>query len=319
MHSDLWVITTFFNPVGYKTKRRNFETFMTGMREAGANVLVIELAFGDQPFELDLADNIVRLRGAGVMWQRERLLNIAAAKLPDSCRKVAWIDADVLFETADWPRLTSEALNEHVVVQLFSHGIRLNRDNREDETTAPEESFASCFVRNPALSGSASFHTHGHTGYAWAARRELFEQCGVYDACLTGSNDHLMAHVFAGASMNTPCIANTIGPSQPYADHFVRWARQAARLVRRRLGVVPGTIRHLWHGDLVDRRYWILDQQFKSMGFDPDAHLRLDENGLFDWADAPPFMKSWASRLFETRNEDGKALVAEEASRVAHA
>jgi hypothetical protein len=75
----------------------------------------------------------------------------------------------------------------------------------------------------------------------------------------------------------------------------------------------------LWHGDLVDRRYWILDQQFKSMGFDPDAHLRLDENGLFDWADAPPFMKGWASRLFETRNEDGKALVAEEASRVAHA
>jgi len=315
--SDLWVITTYFNPVGYKTKRRNFDAFMAGMREAGANVLVIELAFGDQPFEFEPGRNLIQLRGRGVMWQRERLLNIAAASLPDSCRKIAWIDADVLFERNDWPRLTSEALDEHMVVQLFSHAIRLNRDNCEDATTTADESFASCFTVNPALSGSEDFHEHGHTGYAWAARRELFEQCGVYDACLTGSNDHLMAHVFAGASMTTPCIANTIGPSRPYAEHFVRWARQAARLVRRRLGVVPGTIRHLWHGDLVDRRYWILDQQFKSTGFDPDAHLRLDDNGLFEWADAPPSMRAWASRMFETRNEDGTA--AREAPSVAHA
>jgi len=315
--SDLWVITTYFNPVGYKTKRRNFDAFMAGMREAAANVLVIELAFGDQPFEFEPGRNLIQLRGRGVMWQRERLLNIAAASLPDSCRKIAWIDADVLFERNDWPRLTSEALDEHMVVQLFSHAIRLNRDNCEDATTTADESFASCFTLNPALSGSEDFHEHGHTGYAWAARRELFEQCGVYDACLTGSNDHLMAHVFAGASMTTPCIANTIGPSRPYAEHFVRWARQAARLVRRRLGVVPGTIRHLWHGDLVDRRYWILDQQFKSMGFDPDAHLRLDDNGLFEWADAPPSMRAWASRLFEMRNEDGTA--AREAPSAAHA
>ena len=101
----------------------------------------------------------------------------------------------MLFERNDWPRLTSEALDEHMVVQLFSHAIRLNRDNCEDATTTADESFASCFTLNPALSGSEDFHEHGHTGYAWAARRELFEQCGVYDACLTGSNDHLMARV----------------------------------------------------------------------------------------------------------------------------
>jgi len=319
MHSDLWVITTYFNPVGYKTKRRNFDAFMAGMRDAGANVLLIELAFGDQPFEFEAGERVIQVRGGGVMWQRERLLNIAAARLPDSCRKVAWIDADVLFEEPDWPRLTSEALDQHVVVQLFSHAIRLNRDNREDETTTADESFASCFRRNPALSANPSFSRHGHTGYAWAARRELFEQCGVYDACLTGSNDHLMAHVFAGASMQTQCIANTIGPSLPYAEQFVRWARQAARLVRRQLGVVPGTIRHLWHGDVADRRYWELDQEFRMMDFDPDRHLRIGENGLWEWADAPPSMKAWASRLFETRNEDGDAGGLVGARSVAHA
>ena len=35
---------------------------------------------------------MLRLRGSGVMWQKERLLNIAALTLPASCTKIAWLE-----------------------------------------------------------------------------------------------------------------------------------------------------------------------------------------------------------------------------------
>ena len=68
---------------------------------------------------------MLQLRGTGVMWQKERLLNIAAARLPKSARKVGWFDADIVFKEPDWLERTSHALDRYAVVQPFSHAVRL--------------------------------------------------------------------------------------------------------------------------------------------------------------------------------------------------
>jgi hypothetical protein len=308
MSSDFWVITCYFNPARFETKRRNFDAFMAGMQKAGANVLVVESAFGDDPFELEPGDNVLQLRGTGVMWQKERLLNIAAAQLPASARKIGWFDADILFKEPDWLERTSQALDRHVVVQPFSHAVRLHRDNRDDGTGVLDESFASMFVRDPAPARIRQYKHHGHTGYAWAARRELFEECGLYDACLTGSGDHLMAHAFVAGMMKSPCMRHTFLGSPEYAEHFLRWGILARDLVKAKVGVVPGRILHLWHGDLADRRYADREREFRRLGLDPDAHLRLDDNGLWEWSsEAPERLRAWADGSFHHRNEDGKS------------
>src|SRR5215212_10268338 len=117
MSSDLWAITCYFNPCRYKTKRENYDAFMEGMNAVGANILTVELAFGDEEFELAPSDNVLQLRGWGVMWQKERLLNIAASKLPASCKKIAWLDNDLIFENPNWVEQTSQALDRFMVVQ----------------------------------------------------------------------------------------------------------------------------------------------------------------------------------------------------------
>lgn len=305
MSSDFCVITSYFNPARFKTKRQNFDAFMAGMAKAKADVLVVESAFGDDPFELDPGENVLQLRGTGVMWQKERLLNIAAARLPKSVRKVGWFDADIIFKEPDWLERTSKALDDYAVVQPFSHAVRLHRDNRDDGTGILDRSFASMFVEDSRPARMGRYQTHGHTGYAWAARRELFEQCGLYDACLTGSGDHVMAHAFAAGMRKSPCMVHTFHGSPAYADHFFRWAIGARDLVAGKLGVVPGRILHLWHGDLEDRRYRDREIQFRSMDFDPDAYLKLDDNGLWEWSDeAPDQLRMWADNSFH-RNEDG--------------
>lgn len=306
MSSDFWVVTCYFNPARYKTKRRNFDAFMAGMRTAGANVLVVELAFGDDPFELEPGAHVVQLRGSDILWQKERLLNLAASRLPGTCRKVGWFDADVIFKEPDWLERTSDALERFMVVQPFSHAVRLNRDNRDDGTGVWDESFAALYVRDRRLARTAPYRLHGHTGYAWAARRELFDQCGLYDACLTGSSDHLMAHVFAAGMVNSPCMPATLGGSPRYVDHFLRWAIKTRDFVGANLGVVPGRILHLWHGDIADRRYSELDRQLRKLDYDPDLHLAADESGLWKWSAATPAqIKDWSNALFANRNEDG--------------
>lgn len=304
MSSDLWVITSYFNPARYTTKRRNFDAFMAGIEEVGANVIVVEMAFGEAKFELEPIEGVIQFRGPAVMWQKERLLNVAAARLPASCRKIAWVDADILFEEADWMERTSDALERCVVLQPFSEAVRLNRENRDHEGAVFYESFASLFVRDPSIAKTS--RNHGHTGFAWAARRELFEQCGLYDACISGGGDHLMAHAFSASIASSPCVHYTFGGADRYAEHFVRWGKGARDFVGGRIGVVPGRIRHLWHGELADRSYSERERHFRTLGFDPDKHLKHDGNGMFEWSpDAPAELKAWAEGLFPGRNEDG--------------
>jgi hypothetical protein len=307
MASDLWAITSYFNPCRYKTKRDNFDIFMAGMKRANVNLLVVELAFDDEEFELPESEGTLRLRGSGVMWQKERLLNVAAAKLPASCTKVAWLDCDLIFEDPNWFERTSEALDRFMVVQPFDVAVRLPRGVQYDDGDGEfYTSYGRIFHQRPALARTGEFVHHGHTGFAWAARRELFDECGLYDACLTGSGDHLMSHAFAAGMRHSPCMPRIIGRQQEhYIRHFLAWGTKARDLVAGKLGAVPGKLLHLWHGDLVNRRYGEMNQQFKTFDFNPDRDMRYDENGLWEWNEAPEHLRQWASDFFWLRREDG--------------
>ena len=90
-----WAITAYFNPAGYEARRTNFRTFRDNLK---LPLVAVELAF-DGDFELTDTDAeiLVRLSGGDVLSQKERLLNIALKALPPHCRKVAWLDCDVVF------------------------------------------------------------------------------------------------------------------------------------------------------------------------------------------------------------------------------
>jgi hypothetical protein len=309
MSADLWVVTSYFNPCGYRVRRENFDRFLAGMESVGANVLTVELAFGDAKFELPEGPNVLRKRSDSILWHKERLLNIAAASLPAECTKVAWFDNDIMFDDPRWLERTAKALDTHIVVQPFSSCNWLERG----ETGYPPsggtyESFAHCFVRAPNLARATKYVQHGHTGFAWAARRELFETCGLYDSAPVGGGDHLMAHAFAGGMIHSPCLKVMVGKGSAHSEHFWKWAVKARDLVDGRIGYVPGSVLHLWHGDLANRGYATRDRQLRALGFDPDRHLATAESGLVEWSEAAPAeLRAWVKENFERRQEDGGA------------
>src|SRR5258706_11375823 len=97
MAEDLWVVACYFNPAGFATKLANYKRFIEGLSRGGVNYRVVECAFGDADFSLGRSENVLEIRARDVMWQKERLLNVAMGRLPASCTKVAWVDCDVLF------------------------------------------------------------------------------------------------------------------------------------------------------------------------------------------------------------------------------
>jgi len=309
VNQDIWIVSCYANPLRYRTRRENFRRFAAAITEQGGNLLVLEMADQHGEFELDEKSfNCVRLRGDGLIWQKERMLNLALQHLPRECRKIVWADGDILFESPDWIALTSEALERHVVVQPFEYCVRLPYGHTEyrgesQENSGVTESFASCYQRDPSISRLQVYANHGHTGYAWAARRDFLEACGLYDVCLTGSGDHLMAHAFAG-TLSSACIAKMIGAGQAYARHFANWAERADALCQGRLGYVPGRVLHLWHGSLANRRYFSRNQEVKELDFDPDRDLQHDANGLWMWSDSAAHLREWSAAFFKSRQED---------------
>src|SRR5208282_3056212 len=134
----LWAITSYFNPSNSRARLINYRIFKEHLR---VPVVAVELSFGAQ-FELqsDDADIVVRLVGRDVLWQKERLLNLALRALPPECEAVAWLDCDVVFASSEWPERTQATLEKFSIVQLFSERCNLAQGStRNGSDWAPVE------------------------------------------------------------------------------------------------------------------------------------------------------------------------------------
>jgi hypothetical protein len=302
---DLWIVTSYFNPAGYQSRRCNYERFRQPISAGGLHLLTVECAFGDDCFTLPEGRDVIHVRCRDVMWQKERLVNLVIGRLPRACTKVAWVDADTLFAEPGWAVATSRLLDGNAVVQPYDTAWRLSKDwtptGGDAEAT---RGFAAAQAADPDSLRSGDYQRHGETGLAWAARRSVLEDGGLYDACIIGGGDHVMAHVMCG-DWDSVCIDRLIGLTTPQVEHLRRWGERFSRQVGGAMGVVPGAALHLWHGEWADRRYSARHRELAAFGFDPDRDLRIGASGCWEWASDKPQLHAWAAAYFAARREDG--------------
>ncbi|MFN7947836.1 MAG: hypothetical protein U0Z53_20975 [Blastocatellia bacterium] len=309
---DFQVITSYFNPFNYCTRRLNYEIFRHALRAAGLPCLTVECAFDQQPFTLPAAADVIQVRSRSLMWQKERLLNLAVSWLPPAVRYVAWIDCDVLFTSPDWAVQTVRLLQQYAIVQPFTFGIRLPQGHFDYRGEGDSwETFASVMSKNPVAISSGRFDDHGHTGFAWAARRELLGRVGLYEACVAGGADHAMAHAVFGDTDGL-CIQRMMPGNPPQQDHFSDWAGLFYRETGGRIAAAPGTLLHLWHGELKDRRYLERFRQLAAFGFNPFTDIAAQPGRCLEWKTAKREMTEWFRTYFAARNEDGAEADGEE-------
>lgn len=338
---DLWVIATYFNPGHTHIWRSNLQRFAAPIVEAGIRLITVECAFGQAPFELEPGPAVIQVRGHDVMWMKERLINLAIARLPSEAQKVAWFDADILMSNPYWAVETAEQLDHWPVVQPFERVGRL-----DPGATAFDGRGRLSFARRLQLrpeSARLRAEGHGQPGIAWAARRSLLERHGLYDAEVVGGGDELFAHA-TGGGLNSRCVRSITGASvrtwprqvekvarrlaripwprrlaawylmrsyvlpapamdECYLAHYLDWAQPFAAEVRGRLGFVSGTALHLWHGNSANRQYGTRNEILRRHRFDPAVDLRLNDQGVWEWNSDKPGLHRDVAGYFAARRE----------------
>jgi hypothetical protein len=275
-------------------------------------LVAVELSF-DEKFQLAAsdADVLVQLHSPSILWQKERLLNVALKSLPHCCEKVAWLDCDILFESDDWVERASRALDEFALLHLFQERNELPRDLTIDSPDSCRVNLKSESVVYHLATGETTVEEastpggllRGSTaGLAWASRKDTLDEYGLYDACIVGGGDR--AILFAALGMfDHLAQAREMNPRR--TQHYLAWARPFFNQIKCRVGYIPGRVFHLWHGDLNNRRHRDRHPLFARFDFDPFVDIVVDRNGCWRWNSDKTEMHAFVQHYFESREEDG--------------
>jgi hypothetical protein len=269
----------------------------------------VELAFGET-FELQDgdADVLLQLRGQDIMWQKERLLNLAVAALPPSCRKVTWLDCDLIFAAPDWAERTSRLLDRFPLVQPFSRAYRTPRGwhPETDGDRGADILHATAHVIESGVPADACLRGWGEdmrfaTGMAWAAARPVLDAHGLYDASIIGGGDSALLRAAYGYFDAT---AERLRLDARRERHYRAWAEPFFDAIDGEVGFVPGDVCHLWHGTVENRRYMTRFDDFAAFQFDPDEDIALDESRIWRWNSDKKDMHAYLRAYFDSRKED---------------
>jgi hypothetical protein len=305
----MWALTTYFNPIRYKRRLSNYRIFRSGLH---IPLVTVELSFDGQ-FELTKndADVLIQISGGAVLWQKERLLNIAIKSVPSDVKNIAWLDCDILFERNDWVEEAEKQLNERYnVVQLFSKAIYLNEkdavENLHNYNSYPAvPGLVALYKNNNILPlDKLAVSTQGglvyNPGLAWAGKTEIFVKHGFYDQAIIGAGDLYMANSIFG-TMDSMKKLHSL--NEPRNDSYLKWGEPFHQTVANKVGFISGGIYHLWHGDTKNRNY---KDRFKILAdFDPRADVYIGENGVWHWTKPNTALAEQLRAHFLNRREDG--------------
>lgn len=302
----LAAITCHFNPIQYDNILRNYWMFREALK--GVDLFTIELSFNGE-FAIEDAIHVEgqsdllyrpRFRGRkpelrpvnkGIMWQKERLLNLLIDQLPNKYDQVAWLDGDIIFDNVDWAADTARKLDEFPMVQLFENGYTTN-SQLELTRKIPGMVYAGVETKN------------ARPGLAWAARRSILAKTGLLDTHIMGGGDNMMYFAAMGF-FNTYMLSRT---NIAWRRAYLEWAAPFYREIKGNLSYIEGDVVHLYHGTYADRQYverWIV---LSRNAFDPTNDIRINKAGIWEWASDKPELHYSVAEYFEERKEDEEEI-----------
>jgi hypothetical protein len=296
--APLGVVSCHFNPCGYRSRLANYTRFQDALKQAPVHLLTVELAFGDAPFEIEPDETeLMRVRGWSVMWQKERLLNLGLRKLvDDGFDRLCYLDADILFDDANWAARILSELEHHRFVQVFDTVHRFGREARGAVSLLHDPS--------PRL-------TVRRQGIGWAVRREVLQRATLYENLVVGGGDTLMFWALlrhpvwesfhAEVERHFMALQKRAGPA--LSEDIDRWSADWTEAVGGDIGFARNRIVGLPHGPREARGYGRRLRILKDAGFDPALHLDASGSAL-EWNDPPDGLRHAVERYFQARDED---------------
>ncbi len=314
-NATLHIVTAVANPIRWASRTRlAINAILDWINEPQVHVTVVECAYGARPYELaDLASDRVThipVRATTLAWNKECLLNIGIAQLPQNAKYIGTFDADIHFRKPGWAYETLEALQLYPVIQPWKNALDLGPN---DSLIQVHTSFCSLYHDGkPVVPAGPNFwtfdggpYTYAHSGFAWAWIRDILDRIGgLFELGGMGSGDHHMALGLVGAAEKS--MPGSTMPS--YRQAVITWQHRALTHANKKLGYVPGIIEHNFHGSKKSRAYVSRWDMFLRHGFDPYRDLKRNTFGVIEWAgNKPELERDWDNYL-RSRNEDANII-----------
>ena len=303
-NNNLYVVTTVFNPEGYRNRYELYNTFAKYIEDSGAILYTVELAIGNKPFHVTQADNPhhIQIRTKNVLWYKENLINIGIGRLPNDWEYMATIDADVSFTRHDWVKATIHELQYYKMIQMFTHANDLDSDYQVmKQHLGFVYAYNNKIVNNELQKAHEGVVGFQHPGYAWAYRRETIDDLkGLLDVGILGSADNYMALSLVG-QVDLSLVLE-FHPNYKKAAHD--WQTLALEHIGKRFGYLKTHLNHYYHGSKKDRGYQTRWKILEETQFDPIKHLKKDSQGMLKLIDPKGLIEPKLVQYFKSRKED---------------
>jgi len=303
-NSQLYIVTSLFNPIRWKSRWKLYLDFARHVQESEGELFTAEVSFRKREHVLPVNNHNLHLTTKHEFWLKENALNLAIQRLPDDWEYVAWVDADVQFVREDWCNETVHQLQHYDMVQMFSEAADLDARHQLHQK---HKGFAWCYHNNIPIEQlnngyyyppSQQGLVYWHPGFAWAIRRDAFDKLGgLIDFSVFGSADWLMARA----------LIDKLPEALYLGEHGLRWLEiwnERAKLLNHNIGYVDGLLLHNWHGPKADRKYKQRALDFQATNFNPEVDLKRDWQGLWQLTNNNLLLRDALRNYFRGRNED---------------
>ena len=317
------VVSCFFNPSNSERRRRNFRAFLTHMEQSGVRCLVVELAFGSEPFHFGSHDTVIKVRSDDVLWHKERLLNLGIRQLlSEGVRKIAWLDGDITFNNTAWASEICRRLDSANLCQVFD-AVYIQSHETGRPMVAPSaveyyQDFDQLFSQSPMRFKNIlrGILKGGQSGFGWAAKAEVLEQVQLFEHAVVGGGDKL---ILAASLADDVCDERLVelthsryrckacgyrNRSEAFSASLMDWARQWSAAVDQSVDYARVQIKDMYHGQRSDRGYSDRHDILHSHQFDPGSDLVDSPTGCLQWAPGKKQLRVEVESYFLSRRED---------------
>lgn len=296
---DLAVVTCYFNWCGFMTPARNFHRFLREMKNNKIPLYGVELSMTNH-FETKGMKGWthIKVTKENMCFQKEACLNLVEKKVPDQYTKIAWIDCDLLFMNDRWYTDASKKLDQHKLIQLYTHGYNTDRCGRI------VTEFPSVMYMKDKTTSDKWFKHSGYPGGAWAARRELWRNGGLYPYAVMGGGDTVFVYTLFDYDFAHTKYERIGVKKNSNFEFYNKWRKSIMDYIREDVSFIENKFIHEWHGDKKNRNY--TDRHDILRHVDIKTQVKINADGIIEFCNIKDnLLYDETYEYFLGRDEDG--------------